>query len=725
MMKDYYMILGVHSTATHAEIKTTYKIKVKFYHPDRWPNNPRMRKKAEELTKEIIEAYAVLSDPDKRRAYDAFYKQQFFKEEPYGQSSSSTTTTSTNQSPPHSRISRVLPELAKQGYVRNLKFGHIHNAYLMDDEQVLLISAGGVKLLNSQDNQTVWDIDCPSLESAISADKNILALGGLHRHIHLWDLRTQNFLGDLKGSGNPIVLNKNGALLACGNESAVSVWDTRNRKRMIEIDGHKDDIRGIAFSPDGQTLATASYGGTITWPWQKNKYDNSVALWDIKSGREIQRWQMRKGQGPFGLIFSPNGRFIAIGKLASGGLLLRDLSNGEEVQTLRNIYGGSICINFSSDERFLALGSFGSTYNMYLWDMRDNREVWRLEAHQFPVDSVDFSPSGRTLVSVTRDYWGSYFGVDEPVRIWDVKSGKEAYKLGYISRDEVYSVAFSPDGRFLASGGGLSAYVWDVSTGQEIQEIKEDIGVVYSVAVSPDGNSLASGGLFGACLWDIKRGWQIDKMKIKDKSYGVNNVVFSPNGQNLAVSLTKQPLIQEKVTNDLLLWNITENRKVRRLKGHFSSILHIAFSPNGQYLASASVDRSVILWNVASCRKVHRLRGHKDNVTCVAFSANGEFVASGSRDKTVILWKTSVGQEIKRLGHNGAIYSLAFSPDKGILASGIEDGTICIWDLKSGRKIRLLEGHTSDVFSLAFSPDGQLLASGSWDGTVRLWQTKW
>jgi WD40 repeat protein len=235
----------------------------------------------------------------------------------------------------------------------------------------------------------------------------------------------------------------------------------------------------------------------------------------------------------------------------------------------------------------------------------------------------------------------------------------------------VLSVAFSPDGKVLASGSyDKTIELWEVATGRKITSLTGHSNYVLSVAFSPDGRVLASGSF--------------------DKT--------------------------------IKLWEVATGREINSLSGHSNVVFYVAFSPDGKVLASGSGDKTIKLWEVATGREINTLSGNSFSVYSVAFSPDGKVLASGSSDKTIKLWEVATGREINTLsGYSDTVSSVAFSPDGQVLASGSYDKTIKLWEVKTGRETHTLTGHSDLVMSVAFSPDGKVLASGSQDKTIKLW----
>ena len=317
--------------------------------------------------------------------------------------------------------------------------------------------------------------------------------------------------------------------------------------------------------------------------------------------------------------------------------------------------------------------------------------------------SVAFSPDGKLLA--TGDSNGE-------IRLWQVADGKQVLTCkGHTNW--VVSLAFNSDGSTLASGSSdCTVRLWDVSTGRCLYTLREHSHEVWSVTFSPDGDTLASGS--DDCtvrLWRVSTGECLSIFK--EHTDYVLSVAYTLDGQTL-VSGSHDHTIRS--------WDVSTGECRRIFQGHCDGIRSITISPDSQTLASSSNDQTVRLWNLSTGECLRILQGHSNQIFSVAFSPQGDILASGSHDQTVRLWDVSTGNCLRILqGHSNWVFSVAFSPQGDILASGSRDQTMRLWSIRTGECLKTFRGRTNQILSVAFSPDGQTLASCGEDHTLRCW----
>jgi len=321
--------------------------------------------------------------------------------------------------------------------------------------------------------------------------------------------------------------------------------------------------------------------------------------------------------------------------------------------------------------------------------------------------AMAFSPDGKLLAT------GDASGM---ICLWQVADSKPLLSWkGHIGW--VYALSFSPDCQIASGSSDCTIKLWDVSNGKCCQTLQGHNHWIRSVAFSPDGYRLASSsGDQTVKLWDAHTGQCCQTLQ--GHTGWVYSVAFSPNGQTL---------VSGSGDKTLRLWNVSTGQCLQILHGHTSWVHSVAFSPDSQSLASGSDDCTVKLWNVSTGQCYQTLQGHSSAVFCVAFSPDGHTLASGSEDKTIRLWDTYSGRCYQTLqGHTSWIWSVSFAPqpyahNSDQIASSGEDRTIRLWDVTTGQCLKTLQGYSNYIVSATFSPDSQMLATNGGDQTVRLW----
>jgi WD40 repeat protein/tRNA A-37 threonylcarbamoyl transferase component Bud32 len=506
-----------------------------------------------------------------------------------------------------------------------------------------------------------------------SPDGKRLASASRDGAVKVWDAASGQETLTLNGCTS-VAFSPDGKRLASASEDkTVKVSDAVTGQELLTLKGHTGWVLSVAFSPDGKRLASASE-------------DKTVKVWDAATGQEIQN--LRRQSNPdavFSVTYSPDGKRLA-GATSNGGTVW-DAASGEEVFSLPE---AEYSVAYSPDGRQLASGGRLIT----LGYATNGHELRTLKGHTGYVASVAYSPDGKRLAS------GSF---DKTVKVWDIASDEMARRLK--GTGHIHNVAFSPDSKRLASAGSYSRREFTAGgKGLEVEESEKTYGEVK--------------------VWDAATGqaaltlkghtWPVDSLHAKSLC-----VVFTLDGKRLASAAIHRPAVWDvpggksfqRIT--VKVWDAGTGEEIRTVDLDTDRVRSVAFSPDGQRLASAGGGK-VKVWDLETGGELLTLKGER-----MVFSQDGQRLATAGEDNTVSVWDAATGKELRTLNGDANTFWIMFVRDGKLLASA-NSTEVKIWDVATGRLHRTLQGQIRTVDNMSFSPDGQRLASASRDG-IKIW----
>jgi WD40 repeat protein len=558
---------------------------------------------------------------------------------------------------------------------------------------------------------------------------------GTQGDVRLWDIATRRMVFSQRCSPGPITiltLSPDGQWLAVAGGPVIFVWDIREGKLVHEFSAQTHGIRALHFQSDNHTLLSvddtwvanlwnlhsggvtpaSSFGAPVepkfAWTHDDQRVatvgtDACIRIFAVQPSPDrshvLQRSVSLPNHVPAAeLGFTQDDREL-VWVTTDGQVHVLDASSWEvtlrhELPTERIVYADldAACEKLVTvDEKNVA----------QVWDVRSARclaQTDTLETHR-----CRFSDDGQMV---------ALGGPAGSTAAWLPFARKEAQPRGHAV--ETWCVAFSPDGRWLASGSDdHTVRIWNTRDGTEHWVLQGHTATVTGVEFSSDGKFVASSSLDGSVkLWQVQD-WQ-EVRTLQGHAKRACCVAFSPNGSLLAAG-----------GDEVLIWETHSGQLVHEFReADRSRINAVQFTPDGSQLAVASNTERVLLLETGTWRVQLELP-HNEEVRAIDFAPDGRMLATGDKAGNVSLWNIERGQPVAvQPAHQGYVRAIRFSRDGRTIASAGDDHTIRLWDAADCLEICTLEGHEAEVFALAFAPDDSLLASGSYDGAIRFWHAE-
>jgi WD40 repeat protein len=519
-----------------------------------------------------------------------------------------------------------------------------------------------------------------------------IVTGSTDKTAKLWDVATRRALFTFPGNSaiECVAFAPDGSRILTCDTQTIRMWDSVSGLGLFTNRIHRGHILSAAFSAGGlRILAGTSQGEVMSW-------DAAASTpFDIAERRLFT--STKAADTVLSLAFSADGQWVVTGH-ADHTAKVWDTASGKLLRTLAGHGGGVVAVAFSPDAKRIVAASAQEALAR-VWDVATSNLLMTVEG----VESVAFSRDGQRIITGCGDSCS---------RVWEVATERQSLTLR--SGGDQWAVAFSQDGRQIATCDGGTAKVWEPSTHPERIVLSGHSHAVNAVAFSPDGRRVVTGSADQtARLWRAATGELL--FTLIGHSDRVRSVAFSPKDQRIVTGSDD---------HTARVWDAATGRCLLTNSAHSGGVWALAFSSDGQRIVTASEDQTAKVWDATLTNCLCTFRGHTNRIKCAAFSPDSTRVVTGGDDQAARVWDPASGKELvpPLMRHRGPINSVAFSRDGQRIASAGEDGSVKVWDAASGKPLQPLSSDKGAINAVGFSPDARRIATGG--GEAALWEAE-
>jgi len=531
-------------------------------------------------------------------------------------------------------------------------------------------------------------------------DEKRILTAAVDNTARIWDVATGTQLLSLAGTGPSaaVALSHNGKRILTGSDDKTAkLWDAQSGRLLRTLPAHRSEVNAVAFSPDDKLLFTGDSKGRC----RLSSASTGEVIWEVEA----------HSRGVTDAFFLPDGKRVLTASL-DNSVAQWDVQTGREHLSLILKHPDSVTSMALSPDGQYALTTCADK-TVRLWEVATARLVRILLTSQETINAVAFSPDGRQALTTS---------ADDKVRVWDMQSGNEVFRDNgqrdaFVDAAAVgglaWSAVFSPRGGYILTVGGDGAVLWRMEDGRAMMKFSPH-SAVASANFSPDSKQIVTGSWDNSArIWESETGLAELKLEQGHTQF-VNSAVFSPDGTKVLTASDD---------HTVRMWNAETGEPVEpTFVGHEDRVRSAEFSFDGKLVLTASSDNTARIWDAQTGEEMLALKGHTQAVLDAAFSADATRVITGSEDNTAKIWDAKTGDLLLTLeGHTASVTSVAFSPNGKRAATASQDNTAKTWDAETGDEFLTLKGHSQEVTFVAFSPDGRSVLTGSLDGTLILW----